>query len=65
MLGGFGRALVHQLAELRSNQAEQQIRNPIELSKNLYSRVQAWVSHYAFRKVEAQRKKLLDDKVPL
>ena len=59
------RALVHQLAELRSNQAKQQIRTPIELSKGLYSGIQAWVSHYALRKVEEQRKRLLDTQEPL
>ena len=59
------RALVHQLAELRSNQAKQQIRTPIELSKSLYNGVQAWVSHYALRKVEEQRKRLLNTQEPL
>lgn len=59
------RALVHQLAELCSNQAKQQIRTPIELSKSLYSYIQAWVSHYALRKVEEQRKRLLDIQKPL
>ena len=52
-------ALLNQLAELRSNQAKQQIRTPIELSGPLYSGVRGWVSHKALRKVEEQRKLLL------
>jgi hypothetical protein len=50
-------ALLNQLAELRSNRAQQQIRTPIELSGSLYSAVRGWVSHEALRKVEEQRKK--------
>ena len=50
-------ALLNQLAELRSNQAQQQIRTPIELSGPLYSAICGWVSHEALRKVEEQRKK--------
>lgn len=61
----ISRALAHQLAELHSNQAKQQIRSPIELSKSLYGGVQAWVSHHALRKVEKQRKRLLDNQKPL
>ena len=56
-------ALLNQLAELRSNQAKQQIRTPIELSGALYSTVRGWVSHEALRKVEEQRK-LLTKKDP-
>jgi hypothetical protein len=48
-------ALNNQLAELRSNQAKQQIRSPLELDKALYRAVQGWVSHEALRKVEEQR----------
>jgi hypothetical protein len=52
-------ALLIQLAELRANQASQQIRTPIELSGPLYSGVRGWVSLEALRKVEEQRKLLL------
>ena len=48
-------ALNNQLAELRSNQAKQQIRTLLELGKALYRAVQGWVSHEALRKVEEQR----------
>ena len=48
-------ALNNQLSELRSNQAKQQIRTPLELDKTLYRDVQGWVSHEALRKVEEQR----------
>jgi hypothetical protein len=48
-------ALNNQLSELRSNQAKQQIRIPLELDKALYRAVQGWVSHEALRKVEEQR----------
>ena len=51
-------ALMNQLRELRSNQAKQQIRSPIELSGPLYGVVRGWVSHEALRKVEEQRKLL-------
>ncbi|KID59566.1 hypothetical protein MAN_10610, partial [Metarhizium hybridum] len=51
------------LSELRSNQAKQQIRTPIELSGPLYGAVRGWVSHEALRKVEEQRK-LLYTKTP-
>ena len=50
-------ALLNQLSELRSNQVQQQIRTPIELSGSLYSAVRGWVSHEALRKVEEQRKR--------
>jgi hypothetical protein len=50
-------ALNNQLSELKSNQAKQQIRTPIELDKALYRAVQGWVSHEALREVEKQRKK--------
>lgn len=56
-------ALLSQLAELKSNQAKQQIRMPIELSGSLYNVVRGWVSHEALRKVEEQRK-LLTKKDP-
>lgn len=48
--------LINQLAELKSNQAKQQIRTPIELGGALYNAVRGWVSHEALRKVELQRK---------
>ena len=48
-------ALINQLSELRSNQAKQQIRIPLELDKALYRAVQGWVSYEALRKVEEQR----------
>ncbi|XP_044717341.1 MULE transposase domain-containing protein [Hirsutella rhossiliensis] len=51
-------ALLNQLSDLRSNQARQQIRVPIELSGPLYASVRGWVSHEALRKVEEQRKML-------
>jgi hypothetical protein len=54
-------ALLNQLAELKSNQAKQQIRMPIELSGSLYSAVRGWVSHEALRKVEEQRKLLTEN----
>jgi hypothetical protein len=57
-------ALLNQLAELKSNQAKQQIRIPIELSGSLYSAVRGWVSHEALRKVEEQRKLLLKTDPP-
>jgi hypothetical protein len=56
--------LANQLAELRSNQAKQQIRTPIELSGALYATVHGWVSHQALRKVEEQRKLLLKNDTP-
>lgn len=57
-------ALLNQLAELRSNQAKQQIRVPIELSSSLYGAVRGWVSHEALRKVEEQRKLLAKEDPP-
>ncbi|KAL9564051.1 hypothetical protein ACKAV7_011825 [Fusarium commune] len=57
-------ALLNQLAELRSNQASQQMRIPIELSGLLYSAIRGWVSHEALRKVEEQRKLLLKENLP-
>lgn len=51
-------ALLNQLMELKSNQAKQQLRLPIELSGSLYGAVRGWVSHEALRKVEEQRKLL-------
>lgn len=57
-------AILNQVAELRANQAKQQIRTPIELSGCLYSNVRGWVSHEALRKVEAQRKRLQQDRLP-
>ncbi|KAI7770667.1 hypothetical protein LZL87_014325 [Fusarium oxysporum] len=57
-------ALLNQLAELRSNQASQQMRIPIELSGSLYSAIRGWVSHEALRKVEEQRKLLLKENLP-
>jgi hypothetical protein len=59
-------ALLNQLAELKSNQAKQKIRKPIELSSILYGAVRGWVSHEALRKVEQQRKLLLhEDSAPM
>ncbi|KAM5528545.1 hypothetical protein FOXYSP1_19026 [Fusarium oxysporum f. sp. phaseoli] len=57
-------ALLNQLAELRYNQAKQQIRIPVELSGSLYSAVRGWISHEALRKVEEQRKRLLKGDLP-
>ncbi|KJZ69833.1 hypothetical protein HIM_10786 [Hirsutella minnesotensis 3608] len=57
-------ALQNQLAELRSNQARQQIRVPVELFKPIYSAVRGWISHEALRKVEEQRKRLLKGDLP-
>ena len=51
-------ALFNQLAELKANQAKEQIWTPIELSGSLYSAVHGWVSHIALRKVEEQQKLL-------
>jgi hypothetical protein len=53
-------ALLNQLAELRANQAKQRQRTPIELSGVLCGAVQGWVSHEALRKVEQQRRLLID-----
>lgn len=55
--------LINQLAELKSNQAKQQIRTPIELSGSLYDAVRGRVSHEALRKVELQWK-LIARKTP-
>ncbi|KJZ70634.1 hypothetical protein HIM_09954 [Hirsutella minnesotensis 3608] len=57
-------ALLNQLSELRSNQARQQIRVPIELSSALYGAVRGWVSHEALRKVEEQREMLNSRDLP-
>lgn len=57
-------ALNNQLSELRSNQAKQQIRTPLELDKALYRAVQGWVSHEALRKVEEQRQLQWKDPPP-
>lgn len=53
--------LLNQLTELEANQAKQQIRTPLELSGSLYGHICGWVSHEGLRKVEAQRKRLLND----
>ena len=45
-------ALLNQLSKLKSNQAKQQLRTPLELSKALYEVVRGWVSYKALRKVE-------------
>lgn len=58
------RTLLNQLAELQSNQAQQQTRTPIELSGPFYQAVHGWVSHEALRKVEEQRKRLLAGDLP-
>ena len=52
-------ALQNQLSELKARQAKQQIRTPLELSGALYGAVRGWVSHEAMRKVEEQRKLLI------
>ncbi|KAL2137775.1 hypothetical protein VTI28DRAFT_8314 [Corynascus sepedonium] len=57
-------ALINQLSELRSNQAKQQIRIPLELDKALYRGVQGWVSYEELRKVEEQRQLLWKDPPP-
>jgi len=51
-------ALLNQLAELRANQACQQIRTPLDLSGPLFSTIRGWVSHEALRKVDQQRRRL-------
>ena len=51
-------ALLNQLSELKSNQAKQQTRIPLELSGALYGVVRGWISYEALRKVEEQRKLL-------
>ncbi|RKK50684.1 hypothetical protein BFJ69_g18025, partial [Fusarium oxysporum] len=63
--GAITRAVTNQVHQLQSNQAQQQLRQPIELRIALYSAVQGWVSFEALRKVEEQRKRLLDIKPPL
>jgi hypothetical protein len=57
-------ALRNQLSDLKSNQAREQIRNPLELSGALYGVVCGWVSYAALRKVEEQRKLLLEKDPP-
>lgn len=54
-------ALLNQLAELRANQACQQIRTPLDLSGPLFSTIRGWVSHEALRKVDQQRRRLEGD----
>ena len=54
-------ALLNQLSELQSNQAQQQLRFPIGLSNTLYGVVRGWVSHEALRKVEEQRRLCFKD----
>ncbi|KAG6980171.1 Misshapen-like kinase 1 [Fusarium oxysporum f. sp. albedinis] len=63
--GAITRAVTNQVHQLQSNQAQQQLRQPIELRIALYSAVQGWVSFEALRKVEEQRKRLLDKNFPL
>lgn len=58
--GAITRAVTNQVHQLQSNQAQQQLRQPIELRIALYSAVQGWVSFEALRKVEEQRKRLWD-----
>ena len=57
-------ALLNQIAELRYNQAKQQLKTPIELSGSLYTAIRGWISHEALRKVEEQRKRLLAGDLP-
>jgi hypothetical protein len=57
-------ALLNQLAELRANQAKQQIRTPIELTSLIYDAIRGRVSHEALRMVEQQRKRLSEDDLP-
>lgn len=57
-------AILNQISELEANQANQQIRTPIELSGVLYSNIRGWVSHEALRKVEKQRKQLSEECPP-
>ena len=54
-------ALLNQLAELRANQACQQIRTPLDLSGPLFSAIRGWVSHEALRKVDRQTRRLEGD----
>ncbi|KAJ3453177.1 hypothetical protein MRS44_018832 [Fusarium solani] len=63
--GAITRAVTNQVHQLQSNQAQQQLRQPIELRIALYSSVQGWVSFEALRKVEEQRKRLLGNSLPL
>lgn len=58
-------ALLNQLAELKSNQAIQQLRIPVEFLKFLYSAVHSWISYEALRRVEEQRKLLVNNNLPL
>lgn len=53
-------AIINQLIELKANQAKQQIRTLLELSKPLYGLVYGWISYEALRKVEDQRKRLVN-----
>jgi hypothetical protein len=49
-------ALKNQLTELKTNQAKQHIRIPLDLDKSLYRAIIGWISHEALRKVEEQQK---------
>lgn len=53
--------LINQLTELEANQAKQRTRIPIEISGALYSNIRGWISHEALRKVDVQRKRLLQE----
>lgn len=57
-------AVYNQLAELRANQAIEQIQTPLELSKSLYGAVFGWISREALRMVEEQRKRLSKGNLP-
>jgi len=56
--------LFNQFVELRANQAKQQIRIPIDLSKSLFNIIYGWISYETLRKVEEQRKLLEKDPLP-
>ena len=58
-------ALLNQLSGLKSNQAKQQLRIPLELSGALYGVVRGWISYEALRKVEEQRKLCMRRDPPL
>ena len=53
-------ALDNQLAELQALQVKQQTRTPLELPAALYGAIRGCVSHEAMRRVEEQRKLLIN-----
>ena len=57
-------ALVNQLEDLDTKQTQQQIRTLIELCGVLFRNIHGWISYEALRKVELQRKRLLEKDLP-